>query len=128
MFTLIALTVTCFLVEMGKVNSGFFVFLVGGCLCEFFWPALAFGLAIWSYCKRPSWAAILLATMACELLGFINLNMWAMASLPIIIVANFIDLRIPHFRLLFYVYYPLHLGLLLLIRIPMRRMGYLFFM
>jgi hypothetical protein len=128
MFTLLALTGTCYLVEKGLVNSAFLVFLVGGSLCEFLWPALSFGIAIWSYCKRPSWAAIILASLACEILGFINLNMWAMAALPVIFVANFIDLRIPRLRLLFYIYYPMHLGLLLLIRVPMRRSGYLFFM
>jgi hypothetical protein len=128
MFTLLALTVTCYLVEKGKVHSAFLVYLIGGSLGEFLLPAVSFGIAIWSYSKRPIWGAVILATFACEVLRFVNGNMWAMAALPIILLATYSDLHIPRFRLLFYIYYPLHLGLLLLIRIPMRRAGYLFFM
>ena len=128
MFTLLAFTATACLIEKGRILIAGLVFLVGGGLGEFLWPAIAFGLAIWSYCKRPTWTAAAVALIACATLWFINHNMWALAALPVILLATRFDLRVPRLRLFFYGYYPLHLALLLLIRIPMRKAGYLFFM
>ncbi|MFH0784666.1 MAG: TraX family protein [Pseudomonadota bacterium] len=128
MFTLLAFTATACLVEKGRIFTAGLVFLAGGGLGEFLWPAVAFGLAIWSYRKRPSWIAAAIALIACATLWFINHNVWALAALPVILMATRFDLRVPRLRLLFYGYYPLHLALLLLIRIPMGKAGYLFFM
>ena len=89
--------------------------------------ALAFGLAVWSYRKRPTWAAAAVALLACAALWFINRNLWALASLPLLLVASRVDLPMPRLRWAFYAYYPLHLAALWLIRIPMSKAGYLFF-
>jgi hypothetical protein len=43
-----------------------------------------------------------------------------------LLAASRIDLRVPRLRFVFYVYYPLHLAALWLIRIPMREAGYFF--
>ena len=128
MFTFLAFTATACLVEKGRIFAAGLVFLVGGSLGEFLWPAIAFGLAIWSYRKRPTWTAAAVILISCATLWFINHNMWALAALPVILLAARFDLRVPRLRLFFYGYYPLHLALLLLIRIPMRKAGYLFFM
>ena len=128
MFTLLAFTATACLIEKGRILIAGLVFLAGGGLGEFLWPAITFGLAIWSYRKRPTWTAAAVALIACATLWFINHNMWALAALPVIMLATRFDLRVPRLRLFFYGYYPLHLALLLLIRIPMRKAGYLFFM
>ncbi|MFH0782579.1 MAG: TraX family protein [Pseudomonadota bacterium] len=128
MFTLLAFAATACLIEKGRVFTAGIVFLVGGGLCEFLWPAIAFGLAVSSYCKKPSLATAAVALIACAILWFINHNMWALTALPVILLATRFNLRVPRLRLLFYAYYPLHLALLLLIRIPMRKAGYLFFM
>ena len=127
---LLVLTIILYLIELGTVSSyaaAVGVFLIGGSFVEFFWPALAFGLAVWWYSKCPSWLALAVAVAALASLYFINRNMWALAILPVIILATFVDLRIPRLRWVFYVYYPLHLVALWLIRIPMGRAGYLFF-
>ena len=128
MFTLLAFTASVCLIEKGRIFAASMVFLVGGGLGEFLWAALAFGLAVRSYCKKPSLAAAAFAFIACATLWFINYSMWALAALPVILLASRIDLRVPRLGLFFYAYYPLHLTLLLLIRIPMRKAGYLFFM
>ncbi len=127
MFTLLAFTAMACLIEKGRIFTAGFVFLVGGGLGEFLWPALAFGLAVSSYCKKPSLATAAVALIACAILWFINHNMWALATLPVILLATRFDLQVPRLRLLFYGYYPLHLALLLFIRIPMHKAGYLFF-
>jgi hypothetical protein len=128
MFTLLAFTATACLVEKGRIFTAGLVFLVGGSLGEFLWPAITFGLAIWLYRKRPTWMAAAVGLIACATLWLINHCMWALASLPVILMTTRFDLRVPRLRLLFYSYYPLHLALFLLIRIPMRKAGYLFFM
>ena len=128
MFTLLVFTATACLVEQGRFWSAGFVFLIGGGLGEFLWPAILFGLAIWSYCKKPSVRAASIALIACTSLWFINHNMWALAALPILLLATQFDFRVPRLRLFFYGYYPLHLALLFLIRIPMTKAGYLFFL
>ena len=130
LFTLLVVTACAYLVEQGRplhlVGAGL-VFLVGGGLVEYWWPAVAFGLAVWSYRKRPTWAAAAVALLACAALWFINRNLWALASLPLLLVASRVDLPMPRLRWAFYAYYPLHLAALWLIRIPMSKAGYLFF-
>jgi hypothetical protein len=130
LFTLLVVTACAYLVEKGGtlhlVGAGL-VFLIGGGLVEYWWPAVAFGLAVWSYRKRPTWAAATIALLACAALWIINRNLWALASLPLLLVASRVDLPMSRLRWAFYAYYPLHLAALWLIRIPMSKAGYLFF-
>jgi hypothetical protein len=52
MFTLLVVTATAYLVERGgklHLAAAGVVFLVGGSSVEYWWPAVAFGLAVWSY-------------------------------------------------------------------------------
>ncbi|WP_229006823.1 TraX family protein [Xanthomonas vesicatoria] len=130
MFTLLVVTATAYLVERGgklHLAAAGVVFLVGGSSVEYWWPAVAFGLAVWSYTRRPSWAAAAVAVLACAALWFINRNLWALAALPVLFLASRVDVRLPRLRWAFYAYYPLHLAALWLIRIPMSKAGYLFF-
>jgi hypothetical protein len=71
--------------------------------------------------------ALCVAVLACVTLAVINRNYWAVAALPIIVLAMFGDLRCPRWKWAFYAYYPAHLAGLCLIRIPMSHAGYLFF-
>ena len=87
------------------------------------------GAAVTRY-PRPTFgevAAALFLLLACAALWFINRNLWALASLPLLLVASRVDLPMPRLRWAFYAYYPLHLAALWLIRIPMSKAGYLFF-
>jgi hypothetical protein len=58
----------------------------------------------------------------------VNGNYWALAAFPVI--GSVISMRwpVPRARWLFYAYYPTHLLLILLARIPMAEAGYLFFL
>jgi hypothetical protein len=96
-------------------------------MVEYWWPAVALGLAIWMYCKRPSWTAAAIALLSWAALWFINGNLWALVSLPLLLVATRLDVPMPRLRWAFYTYYPLHLAVIWLIRIPMSKAGYLFF-
>lgn len=127
MFTLLVLTGTLYLLERRAYVAAGTVFLLGGSSVEYWWPALALGVAVWWYCKRPALAPAALAVLSCAALWFINGNLWALAALPLVVGAARVDLRVPRLPWVFYAYYPLHLAALWLIRIPMSRAGYLFF-
>lgn len=130
LFTLCTLTATLYLIQLPNIwhkFAGVIVFIVGGSMVEFWWPALVFGVAVWSYYRRASWPALLVALLAISSLWYINGSFWALTALPVIFLATQYDCSIPRLRWVFYAYYPLHLAGLWLIRIPMRDAGYLFF-
>jgi hypothetical protein len=130
MFALLVLTLMIYLVEhrtIGSYVAAAVVFLLGGTAVEYGWSGLAFGLAVWWYCKRPNAMPIVIAFMALLALWFINNNLWSLAAVPILVVCPLINLPIPRLRWVFYAYYPFHLFVLCLIRIPMSKAGYLFF-
>ena len=130
MFLLLVMTATLYMLERqfsGHIAIAVTFFLIGGSSVEYWWPAIVFGLAIWSYCKQPSLTALIVATLACAALKIINHNPWALLALPLILIASHINFQLPRLRWAFYLFYPLHLALLWLIRIPMSQAGYLFF-
>ena len=130
LFTLLVVTTTVYCIEVGEpfyLIAAAAVFLVGGALVEYWWPAIAFGVAVWCEIKQPSWITAATVVLACTSLWFINHNLWATAALGIIALAPHANLKVPRLRWVFYAYYPAHLAVLLLIRIPMGKVGYLFF-
>ena len=119
LFLLASIVGCIWLIEIGGVRGwagAAVVFLVGGMLAEYFWFGALFGIAVWSYARRPSWAAALLAVSGCAGLYLVNKVWWALAALPIPFLAPRIALRLPRLRLAFYVYYPLHLAVIWLIQ------------
>ncbi|EJX1342482.1 conjugal transfer protein TraX [Vibrio parahaemolyticus] len=127
LFTLLAFTATAYFIERKQFFFAFLVFINAGTSVEFWWPAMLLGLAIWAYLKQPSLYSAGIAVLACAGLGYANENMWALAALPILASSTMFDLKVPRIRWAFYAFYPLHLSLLWLIRIPMSQAGYLFF-
>ena len=129
MFTLLAGTAVLYLIERGAKVGAVAAFVVGGAVVEFWWPTVGFCLAVWLYVRAPSWRSLGLGLglACCASLWVINGNLWALASLPIFLLATRVDLTLPRARWAFYAYYPLHLSALWLIRIPMAKAGYLFF-
>lgn len=95
------------------------MFIVDGGLVEYWWPALAFSIAIWSYRKQPAVPAVFVAFVSCALLGLINGNQMALASFLILWAALYVNLPCPRLRWFFYAFYPAHLSLIWLLDIPM---------
>ena len=60
-------------------------------------------------------------------LAFINHNSYALLAVPVLILAGNISLVVPRMKWLFYVFYPLHLYLILALRSYLTGKGYLFF-
>ena len=119
MFTLLLATLICQLLDIGgegRIAAAFLLFIVGGSCVEFWWPGVALCVAAWGYARRPSWAALVVGVMALSLLRFINGNDWALAAVPVLLMATQWRLAVPRHRYLFYAYYPLHLSALWLLK------------
>lgn len=118
MFTLLAVTATAYFIERGgpyRWAAGG-VFLLAGSSVEFWWPALALGLFAWQYARSGgSWAAAG-AVLSIGALALINGNHWALASLPLFFLASKVDVPLARHKWAFYVYYPLHLAMIWLVR------------
>jgi hypothetical protein len=128
MFTLLAITrITCEL-DKGRTGVALALGLAAGGLVEYWWPALLFGAAVWSYVRSPTWLAAVLSLASCAALQSVNGNFWALAAFPFIGLLLTVRWRLPRVRWLFYAYYPIHLLLIWLARIPMADAGYFFFM
>lgn len=130
MFTLMITTLTIYFIDRGELKNyciAIFIFIAGGALVEYWWPAIALGVFVWMFYKKQSLVAVLLAILSCALLSTINGNHWALAALPLIMLLGKFDISFPRLRWAFYFYYPLHLTAFLLIRIPLKKAGYLFF-
>jgi hypothetical protein len=115
LFALLSMTAIIYFLEQQTI-SGYLiacaVFIVGGSLVEFWWPVLAFGIALWWYCKTPHIAPVIIALVALLLLRLINANYWAFAALPIMIASTAVNIPTPRYQWLFYYFYPLHLTFL----------------
>jgi hypothetical protein len=96
------------------------VFLVGGALAEYWWPAIGLGLAAYSYARQPSWAKFALGVGCCAALAVINGNHWALAALPVLAAATRLQLSVPRVRDFFYWFYPAHLALIALATMAMK--------
>ncbi len=119
LFSLLVLSSTLYLIERNeyydRVAAGI-LFMVGGSLVEYGWIGLCLGISAWIFCKRPSVPAAAATLLACAGLWFSNSNHWALAAIPLILGATRLKLPVPRLRGFFYIYYPLHLGVIWLLR------------
>jgi hypothetical protein len=126
MFMLLLVAGIVHLVEQGGIayRAGAVVlFILGGAMVEYWWFALVFILATWWYFKTSNRGAVLVSAMALTALFVINKNLWALAALPLMLVAPWVDLKIPRLRHVFYVFYPAHLAALLVLSTVMKTHG-----
>ena len=118
MFMLLVATSVMYSNERGPVGRILAVglFVAGGAVVEFWWPALAIAVGAWSYFRRPNWPALLFVLFGLVALYAINKNLCAFAALPLVVLAAGFDLPVPRVRWLFYAFYPLHLAVIWLAR------------
>lgn len=88
----------------------FLLFIVGGSIVEYWWAGLATFFFFWRYIKKPNFIDFSGLIFSLFLLGNINGNQWALASLVVIISALNIRLNIPRIKHILYIYYPFHLA------------------
>lgn len=115
LFALLSLTAIIYYLEQQTIPGCLIactVFIVAGSSVEFWWPVLAFGIAVWWYCNTPQLTALIIAIVALLLLRLINGNDWALAALPVLFLSTAVNIPMRRYQWLFYYFYPLHLGLL----------------
>ncbi len=92
-----------------RLIAAVILFVFGGAMVEFWWPAVVMTLAAWRYTRRPTWLSLIVWTAATASLYVINRNLWALAALPLIFLSPQVVVTMPRIRHVFYVFYPLHL-------------------
>jgi hypothetical protein len=93
-------------------SLAFLLFIFGGAIVEFWWAGLAVFFFSWRYIKSPNLVDFSGLLIALFLLGNINGNQWALASVPVVFVMSNIEVNIPRIKHILYFYYPLHLALI----------------
>lgn len=129
LFTLLAISSIAFCFNYGGfvgITSAIAIFALGGAVVEFGWIAIYLGVMTWAAIRYKSIVIALGAAVGCIALAKINLNHFAALALPVILLSLFFNPKLPRLKFFFYVYYPLHLIILLLVRIPMGNAGYFF--
>lgn len=127
LFTLLMATVVIWLLDCDQPAAAVTAFGIGGALVEFWWPAIGLCVMVWLHARRPSWTCLALSIVCCASLQVVNGNAWALAAIPVFLIAMRWKLTMRRYRWVFHVYYPVHLMAIWLIRIPMAKAGYLFF-
>ncbi len=92
------------------------LFGVAGTLVEFWWPALLLVVASWLLTREPTrvggWVALVLALAG---INAINGNYMALAAVLPLWLATQVRVNLPRLRWAFYVYYPAHLAVLVVL-------------
>ena len=117
--TLLVATGTVYLFEQSGLKRwlGILVFMAGGCIVEGNWFAVAVCVTAYRYCQSPTVLRLSLLIASLAVLGlFINANQWALAVLPVILIAPYVGISLKRQRHLFYWFYPAHLAVILLAR------------
>ena len=118
LFMLLVSTGIMLLLERGgivRLAAAALLFVLGGAMVEFWWPAIVLTLAAWRYTQRPTWTSLFFWVAATASLYIVNRNLWALAAFPLIFLAPQLSVTIPRMRHAFYVFYPLHLLVLWMI-------------
>ncbi|MEN9911869.1 MAG: hypothetical protein RI956_313, partial [Pseudomonadota bacterium] len=89
------------------------IFICLGSIVEYTWLGPAVFLSAWYFCKRPSYLSFFICIIALILLyPFSGNNFYALLAVPIILLFIKLNLTVPRIKYFFYIYYPLHLGLI----------------
>ncbi len=110
--TLLVATGTVYLFEQGGLKRwhGILVFMAGGCIVEGNWFALAVCMTAYRYCQLPT--VLRLSSLMASLVALgllINANQWALAVLPVILIAPHVSISLKRYRNFFYWFYLAHL-------------------
>lgn len=116
MSTLLVIVAAIWLLDSGHKFLAILSVVFGGVFVAFWWPAVTLGLSAYYYYLRPSWGAAFCGFLSCLLLCSINNNLWAFASVPVLLIVSLCKMDLPRFKWVFYVYYPSHLGFILALR------------
>ncbi len=115
MAMLFVATASLYLVELGGgrgMLAAGVVFLLGGILGEFWWMGQAVVMTAWWYFRSGRHIALVSVIAATAWLFVINRNFYAVFSIVLLVGGQYVNVRIPRLKNIFYAYYPLHLAVL----------------
>jgi hypothetical protein len=119
LFTLWLAAFVIYLLEFARIDTAIaaaVLFALGGAVVEFCWYGVAYVVATWCYCRTRGTIAALAAGAALASLVIVNHNLWALAAVPVLVMARQVSVKLPRLGMFFYAYYPAHLAGLLVIR------------
>lgn len=89
------------------------LFILGSLFVEGQHIAVVYVLAAWAHSKMQKVWTLLIWILSTASLVLINGNHWAFAAIPIVFIVSKIHFKLPRLKWVFYVYYPLHLAILI---------------
>lgn len=92
------------------------LFSFGSLLPEYWHLGTGAMIAAWHLCKQPRASSLVLWILPLAALVIINHNFYALLVIPLVYAARFVDLPMPRYRHVFYVFYPAHLAVLWLVQ------------
>ena len=116
---LLVVSLTC-LIDRGSAKCyalAVTLFLFGSAFVEYLWMGVLSCLGAWLFCRDASTSRLLLWFLGMLSLTVVNGNAWAVAAIPMVLMAGRIALRLPRLTWVFYSFYPAHLLLLLGVRL-----------
>ena len=125
--TLLVATGAIYLFEQGGLKQwqGILVFMAGGCIVEGNWFAVAVCITAYRYCQSPTVLRLSQFIASLAVLGlFINVNQWALAVLPVILITPHVKISLKRHRHFFYWLYPAHLVVIALAKTALVFNGY----
>jgi hypothetical protein len=120
LFTFLLVVALAYLIDRGgskRYALAVALFILGGAVVEYLWMGVLCCLGAWLFCRKASLPRLLLWILGTLSLTVINSNTWALAALPIVLMAGRMPHRLSRQTWLFYGFYPAHLLLLLFIRL-----------
>jgi len=135
LFTLAVITAACAILANESRSPRLLIvlaFIFGGTwtagpFIEYGPFAVFLGVTMFMYFRNGGSALLICGLLATASLYYINGNFWALAAIPLAAILNSITFKPWRAKWFFYAFYPAHLCLIWLARIPMSKAGYLFF-
>lgn len=130
LFTLAASVLVIYLLVQDRAITSLIVFLIAGFFVEFFHIGVLLPIVSFYLFKTKQLRFLIMLVLCLLALTIINDNYYALSSL--IVLFLFKPLNVKYTRStwskwFFYYFYPAHLAAFVIIRIPMKEAGYLFF-
>ena len=116
LFTLLAGMICIITFQAKRYIELAFLFLFIGLIVEYYWFGLALIILSFHFLKCKTTLSSFLLFSSLAFLFFINGNHYALIALPVVIIFGNLKVSFPRFKWVFYIYYPVHLAVLLLIK------------
>ena len=108
--------------KIGKITSfiqpnygliALIMFIYLGWTVEYVWVGVVVFLSAWYFCRRPTYLSFFFCIVVLlALYPFSGGNFYALLAIPTIALFIKLNLTVPRIKYVFYIYYPLHLGLI----------------